>query len=186
MHNPANGHVYEIVSATLTWDQARLAAQARVLGATRGHLATITSLSEQAFVASLRRQAGQVEGWLGGVQPSGSVEPASGFTWITGELFSYANWRADEPNNAPNALGTEDAILFTVGDTWNDVPRKLPIGHYFVEYDTSPEPASSETPPSTKLALSVPPSAAPVTHGWVEVVRAALVSLCHSAYNAFT
>jgi len=149
--NAANGHVYEVVSARLTWEQARAAAQGRLLGATRGHLASITSPGEQQFVAGLAAQAGQVEGWLGGVQPQGSAEPGGGFTWITGEPFSYAHWRQGEPNNAPNDRGSEDAILFTVDATWNDVPRLLPIEHYFVEYDFSPAQRSTP-PPSLKLA----------------------------------
>lgn len=137
VRDAATGHVYELVRATVTWDQARAAASGRTLGGVRGHLATITSQAEQDLVAQLRGAEGEVEGWLGGVQPAGGAEPAGGFAWITGESFGFTRWRSGEPNNAPNDLGSEDAILFTVQDNWNDVPRRLPIGHFFVEYESS-------------------------------------------------
>src|SRR5215216_4699575 len=60
--------------------------------------------------------------WLGGLQPPGSIEPAGGWMWHTGEPFSFLGWNTGEPNN--NA-GNEDRIdLFgyraPLGDLWND------------------------------------------------------------------
>ena len=68
------------------------------------HLATITSQSEQAFIASLLGPppaGGIVEYWVGGYQPAGSAEPSGGWSWVTGEPFGpYTGWGAGEPNNS--------------------------------------------------------------------------------------
>ena len=49
--NPANGHYYTFVSAQLDWQQAEAAAEAFDFPGYQSTLATITSGSEQAFVA---------------------------------------------------------------------------------------------------------------------------------------
>ena len=140
-----NGHYYEsvAVSGGITWDAASTAATNR-----GGYLATITSAQENAFLFQLtkdrrelwvRMTTGHSWGpWLGGVQPSGSVEPDSGWTWITGEPFTYTHWRPGEPNNANP--GEDRLHLISshspVGDLWNDLPHldNTPIS-YAVEYE---------------------------------------------------
>jgi len=69
-----------------------------------GHLATITSEAENAFIYGLASNNialwhslpnGCVLGpWLGGTQPTGSSEPGGGWRWVTGETWSYTNWVA--------------------------------------------------------------------------------------------
>jgi len=62
-----------------------------------GHLATITSSAENAFIST---QLGTTQfAWLGGEQPPGSLEPDGGWQWITGEPWVYTNWDIGEPNN---------------------------------------------------------------------------------------
>ena len=134
----ANGHFYEAVEAPagISWFAAREAAiQAG------GHLATITSLEENDFVAGLARRNPNlwfrnryncgIGPWLGGFQLDGSPEPGGDWRWVSGELFRFTSWGWAEPNNFP--LGTaeenvENALtLFAqagelMGDSWNDYP----------------------------------------------------------------
>lgn len=142
----ANGHVYEVVRvpAGIHWNNASAAARAA-----GGHLATITSAAENAFVFSLIDQAQfwsstdtRIGPWLGGLQPVGSVEPAGGWSWVTGETFGFANWFTTQPDNAGNA---EDRLHFFSGGAgartsqWNDIPAAstLPIA-YVIEYGALP------------------------------------------------
>ena len=85
-----NGHSYKIVDTGLTWTDAKTYCES--LG---GHLVTITSGVEQAFVQDLIISSG-TKGyyWTGGVRDS-----SGNFVWITGEKFSYTNWYKGEPNN---------------------------------------------------------------------------------------
>ena len=56
--NPANGHYYQLVESNLSWSAAKAAAEASSYGGAQGHLATITSQSENDFVKSLVNHPG--------------------------------------------------------------------------------------------------------------------------------
>lgn len=159
-----NGHAYEVIGATegITWEAARDAAIAK-----GGYLATITSKDENTFVhgliatdASYWVTIGTAPNnsssgpWLGLYQPAGSEEPAGGWTWVTGEPLSYANWTINRPNNVE---GIEDyGQFFGLGignfaDTWNDLPNQstdlisivaVNPRAYIVEYNGVPEPSA--------------------------------------------
>ena len=85
-----NGHRYKVIDTGLTWNDAKTYCEN--LG---GHLVTITSGVEQAFVQDLIVNRG-TKGyyWTGGFRDSDG-----NFVWITGEKFSYSNWYKGEPNN---------------------------------------------------------------------------------------
>ena len=142
----ANGHTYEVLSAPagITWTAARDAAAGR-----GGHLATITSTNENAFVFELVRNdlrlwtnippAARLLGpWIGGFQTNGSPEPAGGWQWVTGERFAYTNWAEGQPNNDP---ANQDSMHFvgpdasTPGSTWNDLGSDWLLTGYVVEYE---------------------------------------------------
>src|SRR5207244_13339010 len=106
--NPANGHYYEniplLAGTGIDWDTANGNAQAREYRTVQGHLATLTSSSEQNFVIS--HLGGSLSGyWIGGYQVAGAVEPAEGWAWVTGEPWSYTNWMSGEPNDARGYRG---------------------------------------------------------------------------------
>ncbi len=134
--NPANGHAYEFVSASVSWTGARAAAEAASYLGVQGHLATISDLAENDFVSALAPNGG----WIGGFQdltsPSYS-EPGGGWTWVTGEPFSFTNWGANEPNNTPS---NEDVLQLWSSGQWNDAPDQVSgfLVGYVVEYDLSP------------------------------------------------
>ena len=124
-----NGHYYAAVAVPggIDWDGAAAAASAR-----GGHLATVTSAEENAFIYSLvdspefwsqlpssttRSSVAASESgyltfgpWLGGLQPPGSPEPGGGWQWVTGEAFSYSNWHLGQPNEADQSGENQDRI----------------------------------------------------------------------------
>ncbi|MGH7245008.1 MAG: lectin-like protein [Phycisphaerales bacterium] len=147
--NPLNGHGYELIvpGGGLSWSTANSAAESRVYHNTNGHLATIASASEQAFLSN--KFNGQLAGiWLGGIQDHGAPgysEPAGGWTWVTGEAWGYTNWNFSEPNDTHGyhgqdpALG-EDALQMSTGSGgWNDIVGSAAFADvcrgYLVEYE---------------------------------------------------
>jgi len=162
-----NGHYYERIDAAVTWDQARSAANVMSYLGIQGHLVTITSAAENIFLTDNAELGDGVGGsdllhyhWIGGYQPAGSVEPDGGWSWVTGEAFSYNNWAAPgEPSNNPDG---ENRIVFDHdfsldGKKWNDLTGTWTAGGYVVEYDGLPDTAAipSVPEPATLLLLGL-------------------------------
>ena len=139
-----NDHYYEFVTGAFTWTQARAQAESMQFLGMTGHLATVTSAAENAFLATSL----PFTGWIGLFQEPGSPEPGGGWAWITGELFGFTNWQTDEPNN----LGEENHGEILIGDRWNDALHDTAQG-FIVEYGTNLQGAAPE--PGT-LALALP------------------------------
>ena len=108
--NPANGHLYKIVSGE-TWEESESNAVAQ--GA---HLVTINDEDEQI--------------WL--VSTFGSEEYRIGFTdknqeglweWVSGEASTYTNWADGEPNNHGGNGEDEDYAVMNadLSGRWNDI-----------------------------------------------------------------
>lgn len=142
--NPVNGHLFEAVAVVsgITWGEASEAAAARTRDGSRGHLATFTSEDEYLFIVENLPEAfdsgpGYNPYWIGGFQPSGSEEPGGGWTWVTGEPFTYAPWGSVEPNNSTNG----ENCLHPHHDQseaprWNDQPcDDATVRGYLVEYE---------------------------------------------------
>ncbi len=118
-----NGHYYTLTSGVQTWTQAE--AEAAALG---GHLVSITSAQEQAFV---------VNTFLSGVNDRrilwmglNDAAAEGTFVWSSGEAVAYTNFQGGEPNNFK---GVEDygALNWHYGNmigggvkgSWNDTPN---------------------------------------------------------------
>jgi hypothetical protein len=127
-----NGHWYEVIQGDYTWHDSLEDASSRSWMEFTGYLATITSAEEGSWVWLLLSPD---MCWLGGFQPSGSVEPAGGWSWITGEPWNYENWAVGEPNNYHG--GVENYLVYhnNADGTWNDRTDydTQPLG-YLVEY----------------------------------------------------
>lgn len=99
-------HFYEVVyvsSGNLNWYQA-----AYLADDAGGYLASVTSKEENAFVFDLVSDQKyfwifpkggpnnhfeiSIGPFLGGYQPEGSAEPDGGWSWLSGEPWSYSNW----------------------------------------------------------------------------------------------
>ena len=111
VENGGNGHWYQFmpVGSYGSWSSARDAAPR--LG---GHLATITSAAELAFIEGLADCVGcpgYGPSWaIGGFQDRGSPsysEPIGGWKWINGEPWSFSPWAPGEPNDSG---GAEDLL----------------------------------------------------------------------------
>jgi cysteine-rich repeat protein len=102
---PQDHHAYKVVSTPVTWSAA-LADCASLAG----HLVTISSAEEDAFVAA------HAFGNLWGGATDAAAEGT--FTWVTGEPFAYTGFQASEPNNAGPG---EDCLELSIGRGWNDL-----------------------------------------------------------------
>lgn len=124
-----NGHEYEVVIDAGA-DQAAAEAAAAAAG---GHLISITSPAEQAFIESVLFHTNSPTGgyWMGLERVgTGGSGVADDFRWSTGESLTFENFAGGEPNAY---LNMEDAgqIYWSadmVDDVnqrrggWNDVP----------------------------------------------------------------
>jgi hypothetical protein len=139
-----NGHWYELVVSptVLTFYDAEAAAEAR-----DGYLVTVTSQAETNFIVAALGGNNIKCAWLGAYQdrtdPAYS-EPAGGWKWITGELWSYTDWCpvSGEPNNVG---GHEEWANFH-GDfstgVWCDITWNQPNQFKYVMERSVPEPGS--------------------------------------------
>lgn len=102
------------------------------------HLVTVTSESEQLYVADLAAFT-----WMGasdGLDPFTSE--TADYIWVTGEAFEYENWGDTQPNNTPHdcrpEVGTgtcyEHCLLKEEAGGWNDVDCTFP-NPYVCEWD---------------------------------------------------
>ncbi|HAB15409.1 MAG TPA: hypothetical protein DCE44_03055 [Verrucomicrobiales bacterium] len=146
-----NGHFYQVITAYyITWEEAKAAAEAMTFGCATGHLATVTSYEEDAFIDRLRRNCLLQQLWVGGLQPSDELDPTANWTWYNGEGdipgvnggTAYSNWRAGEPNDN---YGPGSEQFLTVGlfgeFVWNDeINPSSGIWGFVVEFEPCDPP----------------------------------------------
>lgn len=137
-----NGHSYQVVSGTIHWSDAEAQAAGMTYQGQSGYLATITSAAEDNFIVANLSLTSLP--WIGGYQPVGSSEPDGGWSWITGETWSYTDWHAGEPNNSG---GIEDRLQIYTDGTWNDAESRDATGTtsgFLVEFNApAPVPEAS-------------------------------------------
>jgi hypothetical protein len=110
-----NGHGYEFIAGAFTFDQASAAAQAQTFNGVSGHLVTISSSQENAFVLGLIASV-QHSVWIGATDRVVEGE----WRWVTGEQFwqgngsgtplLYANWALGQPDDFGS--GQDVATIF--------------------------------------------------------------------------
>lgn len=109
------GHHYKAYNLGFTFNEAKEYCELQ-----GGHLATITSASENAIVTELADKAGRNNYWIGIHR-----DAQGNYNWITGEKSSYSNWNREEPNNYLNNQGYghifgNNFAIFEVGK-WGDM-----------------------------------------------------------------
>lgn len=140
-YNSATGNFYKFVSTPATFAAATTAASAATVFGVAGHLATITSAGENAFVTSLI----SASAWLG------ASDAATEGNWLwqgggseAGQMFwqgdasgsaqggYYTNWSAGMPDDGLG--GNEDAMQILTTGKWNDISATTTFG-YVVEWE---------------------------------------------------
>jgi hypothetical protein len=79
----SNGHYYEVVTGSWTWDQAVTAASLMQYDGMTGYLATITSVEENIFIRGLLEPGPGNHHWFGGSAADDTSSPSS-YQWATG------------------------------------------------------------------------------------------------------
>jgi hypothetical protein len=103
-----NGHWYRLSSDVCGWEEARNRASNQ-----GGHLASITSEAENAFIVAL----GVGRSWIGAFQEPGACEPGC-FSWVTGEPWQYQRWMGGQPDGF---AGSENYVEIRANSYWNDL-----------------------------------------------------------------
>ncbi|MHC4506415.1 MAG: SUMF1/EgtB/PvdO family nonheme iron enzyme, partial [Planctomycetota bacterium] len=106
---PFGGHRYKLYAGRMIWPEAKLFCER--LG---GHLVTITSKEENAFVVGMAR-AGKDHCWIGLTDEAKERK----WQWVTGEAVTFYAWAKGEPNSSG---GNEDwcSLVPHAGFGWND------------------------------------------------------------------
>jgi formylglycine-generating enzyme required for sulfatase activity len=129
-----NGHWYaRVIRGTRNWSTLR--AYAESVG---GHLATVTSPGESAFLVN-RLLVADSFCFVGGVQPASAPEPATDWRWVTGEPLIWTNWSPGEPNNYSQSVD-EDSMAIWGSGQWADVNEDAYLttcNHAIVEWSTN-------------------------------------------------
>ena len=159
----AFGHRYVLYDESMKWTEARDYCESQ-----SGHLVTITSQEEQAFIESLVANGAKKQYWIGLETTSGSP------LWITGEPFSYANWDKLEPHmhtrsdgqseyychllNTPNPA-TPGSRRFAWNDMYNDNTYPGEENNFSLEYVgfiCEFDNGTPTEPPSSNIVFSKP------------------------------
>jgi hypothetical protein len=94
-------HCYWVQSQKLTWSDAKAACESG-----NGHLVTLQSSAENAFVSQLDSTPG-ASLWTGGTDGrEGTDSRGQGtYGWITGEAWGYQDWAATQPDGRCDGCG---------------------------------------------------------------------------------
>ena len=121
-----DGHTFKYVSTLNTWPEAKVICEA--IG---GHLATSTSAEKNVFLTTLTT----AYAWLGGTDE----EVEGTWKWVTGETWSYTNWRAGQPDNY-QGIQHYLVLNYNSKEIWDDDSATTPHG-YICEWDFDIRPS---------------------------------------------
>ena len=134
--NGGNGHWYQGVVGSISWNNARIAAIAR-----GGDLASIETLNEHNFIVSKifsQKPSLFSNSWgphIGGIQADGATEPSGGWSWVSGSALDCSIGLCDMDNNsdAQNRLAYDTTgEIFAFNDVAPTQTDNTPS--YLIEY----------------------------------------------------
>lgn len=106
-----NHHIYQLFNLNMTWEEAE--AYFESMG---GHLATITSQTENDFLYDYIVSLGYTSAFFGATDK----ETEGVWKWVDGQEFTYSNWHKNEPNNQNNREHYAMFYYKYLDGTWND------------------------------------------------------------------
>ena len=137
------GHAYKVFKDRLSWTDAKQ--KCEQMG---GHLVTISSPSEQAFVVECLKKSGvdvdKQDGllsWAERFWAGGTDENIEGkWRWIDGSEWTFSAWVQNQPDGDGNFL----SICPHISGEWNDdQPLPPQISGYIYEWEQSSAPIES-------------------------------------------
>lgn len=136
------GNLYLFVNQAKTWQEAKL--DCENMG---GHLAVISSDEEMHFVSTIipQKESENHIVWIGGSDAAKEGK----WEWVTGEAFSYTNWKTYEPNNYIN----EDYLQIDENPKWNDASDSQQC-YYLCEWELLTPATSSPISKPTSIPES--------------------------------
>jgi T5SS/PEP-CTERM-associated repeat protein/autotransporter-associated beta strand protein len=154
---------YQIVRGSWNYEEASSDAANRTAqfdqgtnAVIRGHLATITTPKEQAFIRSFIEGQSHDDVTVDMLIGASDAAKEGDWRWITGEKWSYTNWHNTEPNNRtePGLPNGENYLSYVI--RWNHEWVDIPYGGngwsgdykpsaYLLEYGYPSDPYSSDS-----------------------------------------
>ena len=126
-----NGHSYQYIDTAVSWTEAH-----DLCNSLGGHLVTITSPEEQAFIES--EFNGQMV-WIGAYNNGAYGGDKNVWRWVSGEEWNYKNFSDGEPSNSS---GEEWFGCLWKEMKWNDLREGDPgnrLSGFICEYDDQPD-----------------------------------------------
>jgi hypothetical protein len=148
-----NGNEYLFIAGNVSWTDAQTEAHNQ-----GGYLASITSADENTWVynnvvpSGIRNQNNE-QVWLGGYQKNESALPAAGWSWDSGEAWSYTAWAGSEPNDSGPGLESYLTINRFGNWTWNDAGVNSSAGYPMYGYIVEKNNAANASVPDGGFSL---------------------------------
>lgn len=123
-YNAGTGNFYQLISGPV--DHATALAAVTALSGVTGHLVTITSAAENAFVQTLAAgaaiwiggtDAASEGAWVWGAGPEAGLQFWQGTSGGSAQNNFYTNWLAGQPNAG---AANEDGVAMAADGTWSD------------------------------------------------------------------
>ncbi|CAL1543038.1 unnamed protein product [Lymnaea stagnalis] len=107
-----------------------------------GHLVSLDSLAEQAYVEIATQHSDAIQFWVG-MSYSFTLQ---GFGWSNGWPVKFTNWGTGQPDLS--GLGMQSCVSHTVDGQWQDLPCVMQL-NYMCEINLAPPPTPTPTIPAT-------------------------------------
>ncbi|XP_039174594.1 C-type lectin lectoxin-Lei1-like isoform X1 [Crotalus tigris] len=120
-------HCYRVFKQRMNWADAERSCSRKAEG---GHLASIQSLAESAYVAQLASSPPRLSNVWIGLSGTGKPFQKPTWQWSDGSPFGYQSWKRRQPDNLFGIEYCVELSLFSGYLQWND--QRCGSWRYFV------------------------------------------------------